>query len=149
MQYAEQRAVLTDLTVEDNPETYDLCSPHGDRTKPPRGWTIDDQRSDDVMPVADPDTPRSVDDTVALLAAALHDTPAPGSRPGLVAVAEPEADAAPEAAPTPEPSAAVSVAPRSVVDADRGGGASVRSQPGEAPLRRGRPVPAAVARDGD
>lgn len=77
MQYGDQRSRLTDLTVEASPERYDLCGVHADRTRPPRGWTLDDDRSDDpVLPSATATGPRSVDDTVALLAAALHEEPA-------------------------------------------------------------------------
>lgn len=73
MQYREQFAMLTDLTVEDTPERYDLCGAHADRTRPPRGWSLDDDRSEDGPVVPLHQGPRSVDDTVAILAAALHD----------------------------------------------------------------------------
>lgn len=87
MRYADQAAVLTDLTVEASPERYDLCGAHADRTRPPRGWSLDDDRSDDVVVPVVPQGPRSVDDTVALLAAALHDdrTAEPYDTPAVVA----------------------------------------------------------------
>lgn len=92
MQYREQMATLTDLTVEDSPERYDLCGAHADRTRPPRGWTLDDDRSDDGADIAISQGPRSVDDTVAILAAALRDdlTVAPAAPETSPETSEPE-----------------------------------------------------------
>ena len=73
MQYGEQQARLTDLTAQKTPERYDLCGPHADRTDPPRGWHLDDQRSDEEVVPVSVAGPRSVDDTLALLTAALHE----------------------------------------------------------------------------
>lgn len=42
--YATQRAVLTQLIVDLTPELYDLCEIHADRTSPPRGWQLTDER---------------------------------------------------------------------------------------------------------
>jgi hypothetical protein len=42
--YAQQRAVLTPLIADLTPELYDLCDVHADRTSPPRGWSLADDR---------------------------------------------------------------------------------------------------------
>jgi len=42
--YAKQQAVLTPLISELRPELYDLCAAHADRTSPPRGWSLADDR---------------------------------------------------------------------------------------------------------
>lgn len=42
--YATQRAVLTQLIADLSPELYDLCETHADRTSPPRGWELTDER---------------------------------------------------------------------------------------------------------
>lgn len=42
--YATQRAVLTQLIADLTPELYDLCEAHADRTSPPRGWKLTDER---------------------------------------------------------------------------------------------------------
>ena len=35
---------LDDLHDEDSPANHDLCSEHGDRTQPPKGWQLSDRR---------------------------------------------------------------------------------------------------------
>lgn len=70
--YKEQVARLVDLLDEGEPQAYDLCPVHADRTRPPVGWELSDTRPPRS------DTPRRLDDdeTVAVLAAALRgDTP--------------------------------------------------------------------------
>lgn len=78
--YREQVARLVDLLDDPEPQTYDLCPAHADRTSPPRGWELADAR-----PVRS-DAPRRLDDdeTVAVIAAALRgETP-----PARVSVVE-------------------------------------------------------------
>jgi hypothetical protein len=69
-QYEARLAQL--LVLQDGgPETYDLCGDHADRTKPPVGWTLQDDRPDDLggTPAAgDLGSPQ----TVAVLAAVLR-----------------------------------------------------------------------------
>ncbi len=71
--YEEQVARLVELLDEAEPQAYDLCGPHADRTSPPRGWELSDTRPPTT------EAPRRLDDddTVAVIAAVLHgdDTP--------------------------------------------------------------------------
>lgn len=71
--YHDRVARLVDLLDEVEPQAYDLCPTHADRTKPPVGWELTDTRPP-------PSTaPRRLDDdaTVQVLAAALRgETPA-------------------------------------------------------------------------
>lgn len=66
--YAERIARLVDLLDELDPQVYDLCPAHADRTRPPVGWELTDTR-----PPAG-DAPRRLEDeeTVEVLAAALR-----------------------------------------------------------------------------
>lgn len=66
--HKEQVARLVELLDEHEPQAYDLCPAHADRTRPPMGWELTDTRP----PPAD--APRRLDDdeTVAVLAAALR-----------------------------------------------------------------------------
>ena len=43
-QYARSLAWLDNLSVERDPHSYDLCTVHADRTKPPTGWHLEDRR---------------------------------------------------------------------------------------------------------
>jgi hypothetical protein len=104
--YDTREARLGPLTDDPGPELYDLCRDHADRTKPPHGWSLHDDRPDE------PDVPGVLprdlgsERTVALLAAALHgdggrdghDRPASGEDPAppgmdqdLLATADPDA----------------------------------------------------------
>lgn len=70
--YDQQHASLVPLVDDGGPETYDLCGDHADRTHPPYGWTLEDDRPDDT-PVAAPDPGDLASErTVAVLAAALR-----------------------------------------------------------------------------
>lgn len=71
--YDEQVARLVELLEEAEPQAYDLCGPHADRTSPPRGWELSDTRP----PTAEAPRRLEDDDTVAVIAAVLHgdDTP--------------------------------------------------------------------------
>ncbi|MXW62672.1 MAG: DUF3499 family protein [Acidimicrobiaceae bacterium] len=51
--YAQQIVWIDDLHVEDSPANHDLCTIHADRTRPPRGWDLDDRRSE-VQSLAKP-----------------------------------------------------------------------------------------------
>ena len=63
------------LVPDGGPETYDLCGDHADRTRPPHGWTLRDDRPDEV-PVSTPDASAlGSERTVAVLAAALRGQP--------------------------------------------------------------------------
>lgn len=66
--YAERVARLVDLLEQGEPQTYDLCPAHADRTRPPVGWELSDTRPPPS------DAPRRLDDdeTVEVLAAALR-----------------------------------------------------------------------------
>ena len=43
--YAQRTVWLDDLHDEDSPANHDLCTPHGDRTQPPKGWELSDRRN--------------------------------------------------------------------------------------------------------
>lgn len=63
------------LLPDGGPETYDLCGDHADRTRPPHGWMLHDERPDEV-PVDAPDSAElGSPQTVAVLAAALRGEP--------------------------------------------------------------------------
>ncbi len=51
--YTARKAVLSSLTPQAEPEAYDLCVHHADRSRPPRGWELLDGR--EVPPVATTD----------------------------------------------------------------------------------------------
>lgn len=73
--YEQQHATLGPLVPDGGPETYDLCSDHADRTRPPHGWTLRDDRPEEV-PVEAPDASAlGSERTVAVLAAALRGQP--------------------------------------------------------------------------
>ena len=42
--YASRRVWLHDLPNPPDPASYDLCSHHADRFRPPRGWEVEDKR---------------------------------------------------------------------------------------------------------
>lgn len=69
-QYEARLAQL--LVLQDGgPETYDLCGDHANRTNPPVGWTLQDDRPDDPGATPEADDLASPQ-TVAVLAAALR-----------------------------------------------------------------------------
>lgn len=68
--YAERQVVVEDLADEREPSAYDLCIAHADRTAPPHGWELADDRND-----VDVDTrPLAEQGTVALIAEMLGRT---------------------------------------------------------------------------
>lgn len=69
--YATQEVWLEPLRDEPPPHAYDLCPAHADRTQPPKGWTLVDERSDDADG-AGSSGEFGGERTVAVLAAALH-----------------------------------------------------------------------------
>lgn len=70
--YESREARMTALAVDGGPETYDLCTDHAERTRPPHGWTMHDDRPVEApTELPDPDDLRS-SRTVAVLAAALR-----------------------------------------------------------------------------
>ncbi|MTV26006.1 DUF3499 family protein [Nitriliruptoraceae bacterium ZYF776] len=77
--YATAEAVLDRLTPEPDPQAYDLCVAHAERTDPPRGWKLTDQRPDDERdePIVPPPASQHLgsEATVAVLAAALRAVP--------------------------------------------------------------------------
>ena len=74
--YDQQHASLVPLAADGGPETYDLCGDHADRTRPPHGWTLQDERP--TEPDAPPPDASDLgsERTVAVLAAALRGVPA-------------------------------------------------------------------------
>lgn len=46
--YAQQIVWIDDLHAEDSPANHDLCRPHADGTRPPRGWELRDRRGGGV-----------------------------------------------------------------------------------------------------
>ena len=76
--YAERRVELSALVDRPQPQTYDLCTAHAARTRPPHGWQLRDRRPEDTrLPDARPSVPADLggDRTVAVLAAALRAVP--------------------------------------------------------------------------
>lgn len=76
--YAERRVELSVLVDRPQPQTYDLCTAHAARTRPPHGWQLRDRRPEDTsLPDARPSVPADLggDRTVAVLAAALRAVP--------------------------------------------------------------------------
>lgn len=89
--YATREAWIEGLHGEPSPATYDLCGSHADRTRPPTGWGIVDQRPAEDQEPAEVAPPRELGDehTVAVLAAALRAVPDRSSPPaGEVAPAD-------------------------------------------------------------
>lgn len=117
--YATRTARLTSLSDERSPQSYDLCANHADRTTPPHGWTLEDDRTDEVA--AADRSPDELDSpkTVAVLAAALRGQPVEQASPVLddplrEALEELQAVAMPEDAPLAETKVFV---PRGVAEA--------------------------------
>lgn len=73
--YELRSARIVGLEEQAEPEAYDLCGDHADRTKPPYGWSLTDERPDE--PLLPGQRPRDLgsDRTVAVLAAALRGDP--------------------------------------------------------------------------
>lgn len=71
--YATRTARLASLSDERSPEAYDLCANHADRTSPPHGWELRDERLEEPE-VGERPRPDQLDSprTVAVLAAALR-----------------------------------------------------------------------------
>lgn len=154
--YSDQQAVLTGLSTDRRPQTYDLCPQHAARTSAPYGWQLRDERPEDERRSVDaPLVPADLgsDHTVAVLAAALRRTPstwqseppraAPTPAPGIAARERRTAEA-----PAPAGADAASVidalidAPQPAEPATHGAG----DQGEHEPARRPRPVLAARAR---
>lgn len=93
--YATREAWLEKLHDEDSPASYDLCGSHADRTRPPAGWAIVDERPAEDMEPAERAPARELGDehTVAVLAAALRAVPDRPVAPAPVVEAEAEAEA--------------------------------------------------------
>jgi hypothetical protein len=90
--YDEQIVMLAPLSVENLPQAYDLCGLHASRTRAPRGWALEDQRSPDEPGASGPASMApdlGGDQTVAVLAAALRAVPDPGVEPAVRVVHEP------------------------------------------------------------
>lgn len=76
--YAAREVELAPLADDPAPQTYDLCTVHAARTRPPHGWELRDRRPDDDRhPAARRTVPADLggDRTVAVLAAALRAVP--------------------------------------------------------------------------
>lgn len=63
--YDLSQAWLTPLSDEKSPATYDLCGPCADRTAPPRGWELLDERPDLDSGAPDADDRDAVRDAIA------------------------------------------------------------------------------------
>ncbi|MFP4634968.1 MAG: DUF3499 family protein [Nitriliruptoraceae bacterium] len=159
--YSDQQAVLTGLTADRRPQTYDLCPQHAARTSAPYGWQLRDDRPEDQRrPVDAPVVPADLgsDHTVAVLAAALRRTPstAQSATPGTASSPAP-GPGSPEH-PTAAAASAVGTDAASEIDAlidapHPTATAAVHAAAGDAdgghePARRPRPVLAARARGG-
>lgn len=114
--YATRETWLEALAEEPVPAAYDLCVSHADRTRPPHGWGLVDQRPAEEAPAPGvPARELGGEHTVAVLAAALRAVapapePGPASGPAFEPAPEPEPEPLIAVAPDPEPS----VAPRPV-----------------------------------
>lgn len=97
--YGSREAVLDRLTEHDEPQGYDLCGAHAERTDPPRGWQLTDRRPAEelVPPPVREDRDLGSEETVAVLAAALRAVPdVPAATEGVAdEVAAPPAPSAP------------------------------------------------------
>ncbi|MFO7779759.1 MAG: DUF3499 family protein [Nitriliruptoraceae bacterium] len=112
--YAERRVDLSLLLEQPEPQTYDLCTAHAARTRPPHGWQLRDRRPEDTrLPDARPSVPADLggDRTVAVLAAALRAVPGAVSEDAALSptaeivpeLPAPQAGTAPGPAPQPRP----------------------------------------------
>jgi hypothetical protein len=100
--YAERRVELEPLGDRPEPQTYDLCTAHAARTRPPHGWQLRDRRPEDTrLPDSRPLVPADLggDRTVAVLAAALRAVPGAVSEDATLA---PTAEIVPDPAPAAE-----------------------------------------------
>jgi hypothetical protein len=100
--YAERRVELAALGDRPEPQTYDLCTAHAARTRPPHGWQLRDRRPEDTrLPDARPSVPADLggDRTVAVLAAALRAVPGAVSEDAALS---PTAEIVPDPASVPE-----------------------------------------------
>jgi hypothetical protein len=79
--YDLREARLESLTPDPGPQVYDLCTDHADRTRPPNGWMLVDDRPEDVAAPSGTQSPRDLgsEHTVAVLAAALRAAPRPAT----------------------------------------------------------------------
>ena len=75
--YDQQHVSLVPLVADGGPETYDLCGDHADRTRPPHGWSLHDDRPTEPEAAAPDASDLGSEHTVAVLAAALRGVPAP------------------------------------------------------------------------
>lgn len=89
--YTSREAWLAPLVTDPAPETYDLCGPHADRTRPPHNWQLVDRRPAEQ---ADRDGPEGFggEGTVAVLAAALRSVPDAVEPPPALGAARPAPD---------------------------------------------------------
>jgi len=97
--YAERQVDLAPLAEQREPQTYDLCTAHAARTRPPHGWQLRDRRPEDTrQPDVRPSVPADLggDRTVAVLAAALRAVPGAVSEDAAPA---PTAEIVPDPAP--------------------------------------------------
>ena len=102
--YDKQHASLAPLVADGGPETYDLCGDHADRTRPPHGWTLRDDRPDEREVEAPVASELGSEHTVAVLAAALR------GQPSATAPAPSEAPASDDAVPTVDTAALDAIA---------------------------------------
>ena len=79
--YDLREARLESLLPDPGPQVYDLCTDHADRTRPPHGWTLVDERPEDTDVPTGTRVARDLgsEHTVAVLAAALRGAPRPAT----------------------------------------------------------------------
>lgn len=157
--YETREAWLERLSEEPRPESYDLCSSHAARTRPPHGWQLRDRRPrEEQVDGEPPATPDHLggEQTVAVLAAALRSVPGGDSPPvAQVPPSEPPPEAGPGAGRLEDTASPVLEPPRTDPPAVPGPGdaepppepedAEPAPEPEPEPPRP-RPVPAARER---
>lgn len=79
--YEGSQAWLTPLADDRSPATYDLCGPCADRTSPPRGWELVDERPDLDAPHAASGVRDAVRDAIAAALRGGADAPSPTVAP--------------------------------------------------------------------
>ena len=121
--YETREARMTALAVDGGPETYDLCTDHAERTRPPHGWTLHDERPVEApTELPDPDDLRSAR-TVEVLAAALRGDD--GGQDDAAPTTEHPAD---EASATDDAAVGPAAGPSTTGEEEREGGDDVADQ---------------------
>lgn len=107
--YASREVHLAELAAEPDPQTYDLCASHAERTRPPSGWELSDERRSAARAATVEGPVPAIGDphTVGVLARALgrDEPPRPpvprGPAPALESATPPQSAPGPPAATLP------------------------------------------------